>query len=300
MIALKQGVCALCREEKELELSHTIPKFSIRRLKKTSFGNIRCVENPNRVVQDSEKEYLLCSDCEDRFSTVETKFANKIFHPYLNGDEKVFEYSNWLSKFIVSISWRSLYLDILNWVRSGDLDINSLDILIKSENIMRDYLLGKRDNIGSIENHIFFYDDVVSANKEIAELQPNSSFHRSQVSYTSCYSSAQTYATISNLMGICIISLYKKGKEEKWENTEINLEIGKIKAENQYITSVIGDDFTEILKDINESKKRLSGVQQDKINDKINRDKEGFKESKFSEEYLKDKNIRISGGKNSE
>jgi hypothetical protein len=72
------------------------------------------------------------------------------------------------------------------------------------------------------------------------------------------------------------------------------------KAENQYITSVIGDDFTEILKDINESKKRLSGVQQDKINDKINRDKEGFKESKFSEEYLKDKNIRISGGKNSE
>ena len=33
--------CALCGEEKELELSHIIPKMAVRKLKKTSIGNIR-------------------------------------------------------------------------------------------------------------------------------------------------------------------------------------------------------------------------------------------------------------------
>ena len=35
------GECALCREKKELQLSHIIPKFVGRYLKQTSIGNIR-------------------------------------------------------------------------------------------------------------------------------------------------------------------------------------------------------------------------------------------------------------------
>lgn len=57
--------CALCRENKELELSHIVPKFVIRYLKKTSTGAIRNMENPNKIAQDGEKHYLLCGDCED-------------------------------------------------------------------------------------------------------------------------------------------------------------------------------------------------------------------------------------------
>ena len=39
--------CALCGEEKELELSHIIPKMAVRKLKKTSIGNIRNLEEVN-------------------------------------------------------------------------------------------------------------------------------------------------------------------------------------------------------------------------------------------------------------
>lgn len=60
--------CALCGSEAELELSHIVPKMAVRTLKKTSVGNIRSSENPNMVVQDSEKHYMLCGNCEDLFS----------------------------------------------------------------------------------------------------------------------------------------------------------------------------------------------------------------------------------------
>ncbi len=73
--------CALCGNEAELELSHTVPKMAVRTLKKTAIGNIRSTENPNKTIQDSEKLYMLCGDCEDLFSEKETWFANKIFHP---------------------------------------------------------------------------------------------------------------------------------------------------------------------------------------------------------------------------
>lgn len=45
--------CALCGNETELELSHTVPKMAIRTLKKTAIGNIRSTENPNKTIQDT-------------------------------------------------------------------------------------------------------------------------------------------------------------------------------------------------------------------------------------------------------
>lgn len=52
--------CALCGNEAELELSHTVPKMAVRTLKKTAIGNIRSTENPNKTIQDSEKLYIIC------------------------------------------------------------------------------------------------------------------------------------------------------------------------------------------------------------------------------------------------
>ena len=86
--------CALCGSEAELELSHIVPKMAVRTLKKTSVGNIRSSENPNMVVQDSEKHYMLCGKCEDLFSKEETYFANVLFHPYLKKERINFDYDD--------------------------------------------------------------------------------------------------------------------------------------------------------------------------------------------------------------
>ena len=80
----RPGRCALCCQTKELQLSHIVPHFVGRKLINTSPGNIRSSKEPNRTLQDISKEYMLCADCEERFSAKETWFANHIFIPYID------------------------------------------------------------------------------------------------------------------------------------------------------------------------------------------------------------------------
>ncbi|AEY65609.1 hypothetical protein [Clostridium sp. BNL1100] len=105
-----KGICALCKKENVfLEESHIIQKFVTRRIKKKSVtGFIRNLFEPNKVIQDSEKEYLLCSKCEGRFGIAETLFANEVFHPFKDNKIYLFDYDTWLNYFIYSVSWRTI------------------------------------------------------------------------------------------------------------------------------------------------------------------------------------------------
>jgi hypothetical protein len=153
------GKCALCGSNSELRESHIIPKLGIKKLKKTSVGKLRRFDNPNVTIQDSEKQYLLCSKCEELFSTYETAFASNIFHPYLDKNKTEFFYDDKISKFILSVSWRNLYLDIIDWVKNGEISIESLEILIENEKLMREYLLGQTNDLRKIKDIILNQKD---------------------------------------------------------------------------------------------------------------------------------------------
>lgn len=89
---MPRGECALCHENKELELSHIVPKF-----------------------------------------------ANKFFYPYMNDSVKEFDYDQETYYFLTSVSWRSLYLDILDFVKNHEtyeVDLNTLETLVKREKSM--------------------------------------------------------------------------------------------------------------------------------------------------------------------
>ena len=100
---------------------------------------------------------MLCHDCEERFSAAERYFANTVFYPYHKDNQEKIDYNEQLYYFITSLSWRSLYLDIVNFVKDGDVRIDVLEKMIESEKIMREFLLKRRSDIGNIENHIFFF-----------------------------------------------------------------------------------------------------------------------------------------------
>ncbi|WP_051531154.1 hypothetical protein [Clostridiisalibacter paucivorans] len=283
--------CALCHEYKDLELSHIVPKFVIRHLKKTSFGAIRNMENPNRVVQDGEKHYMLCGDCEDLFSAYETKFANKFFYPYMNDSIKEFDYDQETYYFLTSISWRSLYLDILDFVKNHEVygvDLTTLEILIQKEKSMREYLLKINSEIDGIEHHIFFFDDLVDVEKSYPELRPHVTFHRGITSYTFFNKELNSQATITNMMGIILFSLYSKGPDEYWENTEICNGVGQLKAKNQIIKSFCANELNEILDFSKQRSDEISEKQKSKIVDKIKVDPEKFAQSKVFEDLKKD------------
>lgn len=287
--------CALCGENKELELSHIVPKFVIRYLKKTSTGAIRNMENPDRTVQDGEKHYLLCGDCEDLFSVYETKFASKLFHPYMQNNVKEFHYDSDTYYFLTSVSWRSLYLDILDFVERAlelDIDTETLNCLIAREQEMRNYLLKKQPSVSGIEHHILFFEDIKSISNELIDTRPHTTLHRSVTSYTFFNKDLKTRATITNMLGIILFTLYSKGVQEKWKNTEVINGEGIIRAENQLIESICGNELVEILRNVRKSASEISVKQKEVINNRVKSKLDDFKQSKVFEDLKKDFNLK--------
>ena len=234
---------------------------------------------------------MLCGECEDLLSTYEKQFADCLFLPYMKDGMKQFSYKKWLYYFITSVSWRHLYLDLLDFVENHVVGIEALENLISSEKIMRDFLLEKRDNIGNIENHVLFFEDIKEISEQLKELQPHVSIHRSVCGYTVANEKNKTYFTVTNMMGIFLFTLYNKGKDEFWENTQIINGIGTIKAENQIIESVCGHEITELMYSLEKGKKLLSKKQQNKINEKVTKIGMKIKEYPIFEDFKKDREL---------
>lgn len=282
--------CVLCREKKELQLSHIIPKFVGRYLKQTSIGNIRNQGNPDKIVQDIEKQYLLCHDCEEQFSAAERYFANAVFYPYQKNKQKKIDYNEQLYYFITSLSWRSLYLDIVNFVKEGNIRIDVLEKMIESEKIMREFLLKKRSDIGNIENHIFFFERIREVNATEDSIyhtgKPHVTIHRSLTSYSGYYDS--TIYTISNLMGIIIVTLYEKDADEKWNGTEIFNRDSSVVAKNQVVRSRVCAEISFWMKQSQESYKKMSHSNKQKIADKMKNLGEDIKKYDIFQDFIDD------------
>ncbi len=290
------GKCALCRMNKELQLSHIVPHFVGRKMIKTAPANIRMTNKPNLVAQDIEKHYMLCHDCEELFSAKERWFANTIFNPWQDNKQQVFEYNENLSYFIVSLSWRSLYLDLKEYSCDPAFDKEILMTMLRAEDTMRDYLLGKRQDILGIQNHMFFFDRIKSINKYDFDKNPSIAMHRSITSY-SAYN-GKTLFTVSNLMGILIVTFYSMDEKEKWENTQIMNGSGTIIAQNQKIESVVGNEIQHWMNVAEDAKNNLSENQRNKIINKMESLGEKIKDYPIYQDLLDDEMLRKNGGEN--
>jgi len=160
--------CSLCHEAKELQESHFIPKFVGKWLKKTSAtGYLRNIDNINKRQQDIIKDYLLCNDCELLFSSWEKQFSEKMFIPFLDQKNYVTEYKDWLAKFCASLSWRTL-IYIKN--KNSNFEDESeyfIDQINLAELNLRNFLLGKQDNLHQYEQHIFPLSEINTPPKSL-------------------------------------------------------------------------------------------------------------------------------------
>lgn len=282
--------CALCDEPKELQLSHIVPKFIGRHLKETSIGNVRSGES-GRIVQDLEKHYMLCHNCEERFSVCEKWFANNVFYPWQKDNKDTFNYDNKLFYFLTSLSWRSLYLDILDFVENNVCSVDDLEILIKAEKIMKSFLLDKRTNIENIEHHIFFFERIQSiSGQEMFSYYPHATIHRSVTSYTVSYKNG-TIFTISNLMGIIVITFYSKNCDEAWTNTQIYNDTGTLYAKNQKIRSIVGNEMNYWLELAKLQYEKMSDQEKEKIKQKIIDVGEDIKSYNIYQDFIDDMNM---------
>ena len=197
--------------------------------------------------------------------------------------------------FITSVNWRSLYLDILDFVENSVVGIDALECLIESEKIMNEFLRGKRNDLGKIENHIFFFDDIkelfVDASN-FADLKPHATFHRGIGSYTFCYEDEKTYGTLTNMMGVILVTLYHKGQREVWNNTEILNGVGRIEAKDQQIQSVFGNELIHIMETAKKASEAMSVAQQKKAEDRIKAAGEDVKNYSVFQDWMNDMDLK--------
>ncbi|HDR4368822.1 TPA: hypothetical protein QCP64_005331 [Bacillus cereus] len=276
------GICALCKKEDTLEDSHIIPKFVFKYLTKDSHsGRLRTPEEPNLPQQDGLKMKLLCGDCEDLFSKYETHFSRSIFHPY---KENKLEYpvkyeGNWLNYFITSVHWRILNNSLEKYHAGQNLETTLppriLDILSKTSDTMRSYLLGECDNLGDLENHIVFFNGEMAA---AAVDNPHTSIFGSVFGRTVVSEKHNSIHIASNLSGIIMVTLIKKHPDEKWINTTVQKESGELSLPQRFQSPVL---FTVKALEPDRQKfiEGLSPNQLKNIQERVNKDIEGYKKS---------------------
>lgn len=221
-----RGICKLCKKEAKLEESHFIPKFIGKWVKKTSItGYLREKNQVHKRAQDIAKEYWLCGECEDLFSSWETAFANKIFHPFVNGKTSMAHYDSWMSMFCASLTWRTLtYIRSKNIRDEDRAEYNfALD---NAENHLGNYLLGKTNNLNQYEQHIFPLESIKSTTE--SRLPPNINRYFLRTMAMDIIGNSTDLFIYTKLPSFMVLGLINGSEPKKMRNSRVALKSGKI------------------------------------------------------------------------
>jgi hypothetical protein len=140
-------ICRLCGEDRELLLSHVIPAFVYKWLKRSSpTGHLRDSRTPNRRVQDDRRVRLFCSECEQRLARDEKSFREQVFAPLHEDPATPRAYQEWGLRFAVSVVWRGLVHNPEKFL--GHLSDAQAAHAKEAERVWREFLLGLRPHPG--------------------------------------------------------------------------------------------------------------------------------------------------------
>lgn len=218
------GQCKLCGSTAELCLSHILPAFVYRWLKKRSGagGHIRNSDSPNRRVQDGVKEHWLCVACEQMLSADETAFANGIFHPFSRGEVPV-TYGPYMLRFCTSFSWR-----VLKFAFGKNPDARysneQATLIEEAENRWRGYLLGRARHPDKFEQHVIPWGTI--SETTIPDLPQNINRFLSGSVTLDIVGSQTSLMTFAKLGPIMIFGHIQSTKRT-WEGTKIRLTDGR-------------------------------------------------------------------------
>jgi hypothetical protein len=144
--------CALCEQNRDLRESHIIPKFVGRWIKRSSeTRKFRAPDAPRRRKQDIYKQPLLCGECEQRFSSVESTFSSEIFRPFLDDGQEMIDYGSWLLEFAVSEAWRVGIVHRTEIASQFHALAADMDLALRE---WADFLLKKRPDPGSRQHYL--------------------------------------------------------------------------------------------------------------------------------------------------
>jgi hypothetical protein len=200
--------------------SHLIPRFAVKWLKKTSAtGYLRSLLSGKRQ-QETKRQYLLCSQCEQLLGRDEKRFSERIFIPYQAEPRPTsFAYEEWLQRFLVGLHWRAL-------VTSDPVPEKVRPVFAAAVERWRQYLLGQVPDPGATEFHLQFVDVIdhstFSAPKKINWYMARA-FDATPIFTPSGYD-ALFYVKLPRLILLAFISP-RDPKEEDWNGTQVATQV---------------------------------------------------------------------------
>jgi hypothetical protein len=281
--------CALCGAESALLLSHIIPKFVFDWQKRTSPTYVRRTDNPNRRVQDGQKNRLLCEGCEEMLSKWEGEFAKNVFAPLHEQDmpRPSFNYREWALKFVVSVSWRVLtYMEQSEGLISARPD--RIPVAHEALGTWKEFLLGKRPHPDRFEQHVLIGTNFARSMYGQMQLSPyiNRYIDRS-VDMDLAFGKQQMY--VYTKMGrLILFGFVDVAHPQNWEGTKIHVHKGQIGGLKYVLPPNIG---TYINDRANITAARfgfVSGRQRAKIHEAVEADPEAFANSELFDALSRD------------
>jgi len=269
--------CALCdRLSEPKERSHIVSKFVYEWLKDTSAtGFMRFGPHVNRRDQDGIKDYFLCEQCEDRFSSYETIFAREVFHPFTQDNSVCVDYDEDVLKFAVSASWRVLAygkekrgLSHFRGRHGG--------AVAETLSTWRNYLLGFSSEIGRHEIHLLPFCGVIDCTG--ADVPPNLNRYLRravEIDVTVSDATAFTYCKLGPLM---LIGLIEYPDLSHWQNTRIE-KIGQLAPGITASPALCREYIFTRSRRLEELERALSEKQLRKIGESYNKNREKFETS---------------------
>ncbi|MBX3035488.1 MAG: hypothetical protein KF758_01130 [Anaerolineales bacterium] len=285
------GVCRLCKEKSDLQLSHIVPKFVFSWLKETSASPIRHSQNPNVRVQDGEKIYLLCSDCENLFSKWENLFAQNVFHPLQKEqqDKRYLQYGKWCLKFAVSVSWRVLAYGREKGIQ--DVSDEQLEKVDEALSNWEEYLLSSRKSPAPFDQHLIPLTILENYSNTKTSPFMNRYFLRA-VGLDIAYSNNRlfTYVKMGKIM---LFGLVHEKHPNLWKNGKILLDRGAIGNETYILPTGIDDYLSNRANVAANISASLSQRQQEKVQEHAKENKDKIMQSEIFRAFEQD--VRLFG-----
>jgi len=237
-----QALCRLCGELAELQDSHVLPAFVFRWLKETSAtGFIRFGQSPNGRIQDGLKKPWLCLSCEQKLNAWETKFANNLFHPMNDDGGHRVRYGDWLLKFCVSVSWRSLSA-MTEMTGLKQFSKAQQNAAIHALDTWRGFLLDKVSHPGQFEQHLLPFDSI---DRLTGSFPPNFCRYLLRAVEIDAAHGEKIAFIYSKLGRFVILGFIELPHPQQWVGSKIHVREGLI-APRKYILPI---EFGDYLKD---------------------------------------------------
>lgn len=287
------GTCGLCGSVGDLCDSHIIPAFVFAWQKESSgTGFLRSGEAPNKRVQDGQQVPLLCPACEGLFNKWETVCNAQIFLPLHRKQASSFQYSDWLLKFAVSVSWR-----VLTYFRMRD-DLKHLTPQLpraadRAERVWRNFLLGREPHPGLFEQHVLPLDTAESFT--MSDAPPNLNRYILRTVDPTVFRVGDRAFVYAKMCRFLLVGFIEMPHPRRWKGTKLHVSGGTLGNTHYSVPDDLWVAIRDRARGLMEREASISDRQRDHMDKALRRDMDRFVQSETF--HAADEDVRLFGHK---